>query len=216
MASKYRSIEFSIEIGTGLLKSEKELTHREKDFLEHGNIIYIYKGSRDMYVGQTKNFYKRHAQHCAEKDIKTSARTAKYVDGSYSCVIVAFHDKLITQASLDDIERKFITYITADNETTDIAVNNRTEGNISVSYENQDLVISNFILPFWKELHEKGYVHSDNLDSVKNSILFKYSPFFSLSDEQQMVISNIISNDDNSIVYGLAGTGKTVLITNLI
>lgn len=215
MALKYRSIEFHIEPGTGQLIPEKKLTKLEENFLVLGNIIYIYKGERDMYVGQTKNFYKRHAQHCAEKELKTKARTTKYVDGSYDKVIVAFNDKLITQTSLDDIERKFITYVTADNETTGITVNNHTEGNYSVAYENQDMVISDFIIPFWKELFEKGYVHNERLDTVKNSILFKYSPFFSLSDEQQNVISSIIANDTNSIVYGLAGTGKTVLITNL-
>ena len=177
MALKYKSIEFHIEPGTGYLIPEKILTKLEENFLVLGNIIYIYKGERDMYVGQTKNFYKRHAQHCAEKELKTKARTTKYVDGSYDKVIVAFNDKLITQTSLDDIERKIITYITADNETTGITVNNHTEGNCSVAYENQDMVISDFIIPFWKELFEKGYVHSESLDTVKNSILFKYSPF---------------------------------------
>ncbi len=215
MAYKYRSIEFSIEVQSGKLTSIKKLSKLEETYLQHGNIIYIYKGEGDMYVGQTKNFYARHRQHCTEKDMKTFTRKTDYVDGTYNRVIVAFQDKLINQASLDDIERKFITYITADNETTGISVNNRTEGNISVAYGNQDLVISDFIIPYWKELYEKGYVHSENLDEVKNSILFKYSPFFSLSDEQQKIISEIISNSDNSIVYGLAGTGKTVLITNL-
>lgn len=205
---KYICIEFKIEQHSGRLIPENKLSFRDEEKLKSGGIIYIYKGPKDMYVGQTKEFYKRHLAHCKEE-------CGKYINGTYDRVIVAFNDTLINKASLDDIEKQFITYITADNENTDVSVNNKTEGNTSIDYPNKDEVVSDFILPYWSELYKRGYVNKKELNDVKQSILFKYSPFFSLSTEQQTVIDGIINSESNCIVYGLAGTGKTVLITNL-
>ncbi len=213
MAKQYKSIEFEIENGTGKLTEKSSLTQRDIDILTLGNAIYIYKGEKDVYIGQTKNFYKRHIQHVGEA--KKTRPNTKYIDGSFKTVIVAFSAKLITQESLDDIECKFITYLTADNDDTGITVSNHTEGNRSIAYPYQDEVVENFIIPYWKDLYSLGYVNHETLDDVKTSILFKYSPFFSLSDEQQGVIRKILACCGDSIVYGLAGTGKTVLITNL-
>ena len=214
MIPSYKSIEFDITPGTGKLIPRGILSQHDKDNLTTGNIIYIYKGDRDVYVGQTQSFYQRHSRHCAERS-NGSAKGCKYTDGSYTRVIAALSGSLITASSLNDIERQYITYMTADADGTNITVNNDTAGNTSIPYVNQEQVLSDFILPFWKELYEKGYVQNADLDIVKNSILFKYSPFFCLSDEQQRVLNDILANPGNSLVYGLAGTGKTVLITNL-
>ncbi len=213
MSKLYRFIEFDIDTGTGKLTEKSQITQRDNDILTLGNAVYIYKGPKDIYIGQTKNFYKRHMQHVGES--KKARPNKKYIDGSYKTVIVAFSAKLITQESLDDIECKLITYLTADKDNTGIAVSNHTEGNRSIAYSYQDEVVENFIIPFWKDLYYLNYVSHENLDEVKSSILFKYSPFFSLSDEQQGVIKKILDRSGDSIVYGLAGTGKTVLITNL-
>lgn len=215
MGKYYRYVEFNISKGGGL-EAVGRLNEMDRAILESGNAFYIYKGENDMYVGQTKNFFTRHKQHCSESKERYSGQpNYMYIDGTYNRVIVAFSASLITQESLDDIERKFITYITADNENTGTTVNNHTEGNTSVCYANQDIVTGDFIIPYWKDLYDLGYVNNCGLEDVKRSILFKYSPFFSLSAEQQQVIDRIIEADSDSIVYGLAGTGKTVLITNL-
>lgn len=209
MEKKYKSIEFDITYG-GDLSTKYKLLERDQEYLKFGNVVYIYKGAKCMYIGQTKNFYERHKQHCAENNGDN-----RYCRGEYNKVIVAFAASLVTQESIDDIERKLITYITADNEKTNVIIDNNTLGNSVIPYSNQDKVNSDFIYPFWHELYEKGYVNDGNLERVKNSILFKYSPYFELSYEQQNVMNEILMNESNSIVYGLAGTGKSVLITNL-
>ena len=205
----YKSIEFDISVG-GELTPKTNLIEKDKRHLATGNVIYIYKGDSCIYIGQTKNFYNRHNQHLAENN-----RNNKYVLGKYNKVIVVFDVSLITQESMDDIERKLITLITSDNENTNVVIENKTSGNRVIPYANQDRVDSDFIYPFWNELFEKGYVNSRDIDSIKNSILFKYSPYFELSNDQEEIINEIIMNNSHSIVFGLAGTGKTVLITNL-
>lgn len=210
MSNKFITKEFSIERGTGNLSPilGEHLRLRDKQALEKNNAIYIYLGPKNVYVGQTKHFFSRHKQHVQESN-------HRYINGSYTKVIVAF-GILINQLSLDDIEKKLITYITADYEDDrNMTVNNGTSGNESLAYQNQDEVLTDFINPFWEELFSKGYVLKKNLAAVKESILFKYSPFTSLSEEKNNIINEIIRQPQNYIVSGLAGTGKTVVLTNL-
>lgn len=208
--SKFITKEFSIESGTGLLTSinGKDLSFRDHQKLTQGDVIYIYHGPKNIYIGQTKHFFQRHQQHTEES-------SGRYVDGSYTRVITAF-GSLITQASLDDIEKQLITYVTADFEhSRNMTVNNETSGNESNNYSGQDDVLSEFIDPFWELLADNGYVRTKKLSTIKNSLLFKYSPFSSLAKEKQDIIRKIISTPQNYIISGLAGTGKTVVLTNL-
>ncbi|QFR70688.1 GIY-YIG nuclease family protein [Companilactobacillus paralimentarius] len=104
--------------------------------------------AKNVYVGQTKHFFSRHKQHVQESN-------HRYINGSYTKVIVVF-GILINQLSLDDIEKKLITYITADYEDDrNMTVNNGTSGNESPAYQNQDEVLTDFINPFGKNYSVK-------------------------------------------------------------
>lgn len=207
--SNFISRILKIQKGTGKIINKNELSKRDNEKLTTGNVIYIYSGPKHIYVGQTKQFFTRHDEHCAEEN-------GRYIDGSYDQVIVTFSN-LITQNSLDDIERQLITYITSDYEhSRTITVDNGTNGNDSPSYRNQDEVASDFIIPFWAYLYEKKIVKSESLDAVKESILYKYSPFNKLSDDKIDIIDEISKTDGKYLVEGLAGTGKTIVLTNLV
>ena len=54
-----------------------------------------------------------------------------------------------------------------------------------------------------------------SLDGLRNSILFKYSPFAELSEEQSELIREIEEGTQSFLIEGTAGTGKTVVLTNL-
>ena len=67
----------------------------------------------------------------------------------------------------------------------------------------------------WDELRAKG-VAKHSLPLLNNSDLFKYSPYKSLSLEQEQGVINILrclTDDDHNVVIaeGGAGTGKTIL-----
>lgn len=69
---------------------------------------------------------------------------------------------------------------------------------------------------FWEqELYKAGLVHQKSLDGLRNSILFKYSPFTELSEEQSALIHEIEEDPRSVLIEGTAGTGKTVVLTNL-
>lgn len=83
----------------------------------------------------------------------------------------------------------------------------------------------NKLVDIWKKLQEKKLANN-SYDNIINSDIYKYSPFTSLTNEQQDIMCKVINNildclegkttNRTSIITGLAGTGKTILAINLI
>ncbi|MHA5097085.1 DNA/RNA helicase domain-containing protein [Oenococcus oeni] len=211
MSNKYLTLELSLD-KQGEITNKPASSSRNNAILNFGDVIYIYEGPKEVYIGQTKHFYTRHQEHF-DHDLS-------FIVGAYKRVIVLF-GKLVNQLSLDDIEKQLITYITIDIEKgkKSIEIDNATAGNNSPEYDYQSDVQSDLLVPFWQELYEKGFVQNKDLSEVKKTLLFKYPPFHQLSKEQLRVIETIISSDqlseENFLIDGLAGTGKTVVLTNL-
>ena len=178
--------------------------------LEYGHVIYIYYGQRSFYVGQTDRFLTRHKEHMAE--VKTDYR-------QFEKVVVLF-GQYVDGNSQNDLEALLITYLTADQENLPRkekrVCRNRTRGNQFVDYPNREEVLARVLTPFWEqELSEAGLVRQKSLDGLRNSILFKYSPFAELSEEQSELIREIEEGTQSFLIEGTAGTGKTVVLTNL-
>ncbi|MHA8110834.1 DNA/RNA helicase domain-containing protein [Lactobacillaceae bacterium Melli_B4] len=210
--SRYSFItkEFEIHKGTGQLTPipKNSINNDDERIIKDGNIIYVYHGKKNMYIGQTKNFEYRHKQHVRESN-------KRYVNGSYMEVMINF-GRLINQGSLDDIEKQLITYVTADYEgSRSMNIDNSTSGNLSPSYGLSDEVYFEIIKPLWEKLYHKKYVKHENLSEIQKSILFKYSPFSSLPSDKVNIINEIANKNGNYLIRGLAGTGKTVVLTNL-
>ncbi|MCH3922818.1 DNA/RNA helicase domain-containing protein [Limosilactobacillus sp.] len=209
MAKKYILKEFKID---RLSKEPRPIKGerigiKDRQRLEKGDSIYIYFGRSHSYVGQTKQFLTRYKQHY---DLQS-----KFDIHNYNCVVMSF-GQLINRNSLDDIENQLISYIAADGKHNEVLSDNSTGGNSVVGYPQQNLVKSDFIIPFWHDLYTRNYVQTPNLDVVQNSLLFKYSPFHQLSDVQAGIIQEIVDDPDHSfVINGMAGTGKTVMLTNL-
>ena len=122
--------------------------------------------------------------------------------------------------SQNDLEALLITYLTADQENLPRkekrVCRNRTQGNRFVDYPYREDVLTQVLTPFWEqELYKAGLVHQKSLDGLRNSILFKYSPFTELSEEQSALIHEIEEDPRSVLIEGTAGTGKTVVLTNL-
>lgn len=209
MSKKYVLKEFKVDRLTKTpqpIKGEK-IGIRDQQRLEKGDSIYIYFRNTHSYVGQTKHFLERYKQHFMPQ--------SKFHLQNYKCVVMSF-GQLITRNSLDDIESQLITYIAADGKHKEVLSDNSTVGNLIIPYTEQSLVESDFIIPFWNDLYDRKYVQTPNIDVVRNSILFKYSPFHKLSTIQADIIQEILQDKDhNFVINGMAGTGKTMMLTNL-
>lgn len=204
---KYGVIHLSMRAGE---LDTDHCSEEQREILTFGCVIYIYYGRRSFYVGQTDRFLTRHDEHMAEVETdyrqfeKAAILFGQYVDGN----------------SQNDLEALLITYLTADQENLPRkekrVCRNRTQGNRFVDYPYREDVLTQVLTPFWEqELYKAGLVHQKSLDVLRNSILFKYSPFTELSEEQSALIHEIEEGPRSVLIEGTAGTGKTVVLTNL-
>lgn len=209
MKKYYDTFIFDIDrkgnIDLSILKSEPE-----RNIVEMRDIIYIYKGKKDLYIGQTINFIRRHIEH---------RNNTEFDMRRYDRVIVLFGKGI--SGKLDYIEKSFISLFTADNEKgmyeNRRKIRNKTLGNNSNYMEDYKVIDAEVIARCWKdELDKNGFVNNKDVTKLKNSILFKYSPFSNLTNEQSSIINSIVEETGNYLIEGGSGTGKTVVMTNLI
>lgn len=75
----------------------------------------------------------------------------------------------------------------------------------------------NDIYEIWDNLKSKG-VFKGEIDELKNSEAYRYSPFKRLNEEQLCLLQDLKENiidGKNSFIHGAAGTGKTLLSMHL-
>lgn len=119
---------------------------------------------------------------------------------------------LFNKSATLDIESNLIRYLSADQKF------DLLNGNIGISNHNyfqKQEVYWDLFQDTWNKLQAKGIVQH-SLNHINNSDLFKYSPYKSLTREQQQGLYDIMSSlvcDDakHFLIEGGAGTGKTVL-----
>ena len=146
--AKYSTITLKIR-GSRLLGLE-ELSLNEKKALDHGPVIYIYRGtvSKKVYIGQTIHFLARHSQHYSGKE-------EKFNTAAFNRVLVV-SSRLFNGSSLDDVESQLITYFNADNPKAHVGyddeVINRTGGNTIIEYRGREAVSTDVVLPLWEDV----------------------------------------------------------------
>lgn len=185
----------------------------EKNILTKRDVVYVYIGEKNCYVGQTTNFKVRHGQHINEKD--------KFGMKKYQKIIILYGQ--LVDKNLNYLEKRLITLFKTDNymenkkDKKTIVVENHTDGNNSNNLEDAKILDSQVIVPFWEnELFDCGCINNREVSHLKNSILFKYSPFMELSEEQDNIVDKIVKDGGNFFIEGGSGTGKTVLLTNIV
>ena len=209
MEKKYQVLTLEIE-KSGNLNLDKLSEMEKTKVLENRDIIYVYFGKKDLYIGQTIDLLQRHQQHKLEIEFKMKNYTN----------LVLLYGTLIDK-HLDYIEKSLINLFIADNDKgKDLknkrTIRNKTMGNHSNYTTLEKDIDAEVLTPFWeKDLNELNLVNLNDLSEVKNSILFKYSPFFILSEQQKEIIDKNLAKDGNYLIEGAAGTGKTVMLTNL-
>ena len=171
-------------------------------------VVYIIysKKSKKAYVGETTNITSRISQHLANEE-KRELQNIRVVFSGY-----------FNKSSVLDIESNLIQYMQADKQ---FKLLNGNAGISNHKYYQKHLYHKTFEA-IWDKLKSENIVKND-LPDIKNSDLFKFSPYKSLSEDQMNAIEqylHILGKQDipksTVFVQGSAGTGKTILAVYLI
>lgn len=179
--------------------------------------IYISKDLSTYYIGKTNEISRRHNEHSKEKEKDTN--DLKYYSKFSGGTLVVFYGYKV-MGNLDYIERSLIKLFREWGNLYNFKLLNERDGNKSdlcqIDRENIDLEVVKAILETLKKNLLLNFPIHTKKDGLQ-SILFRHSPFFELSEQQKKVFNDVLIGKEHIyIVRGGAGTGKTVLLTHLI
>lgn len=172
-------------------------------------VVYLIHNDKELYIGETQNAYNRMEQHLKNPD-----------RGELKLIDIIFDDEFNKSAILD-IEQQLIRLCGADNK---YVLQNLNGGQSEKHNYYQREKYLNKLERIWSELSKLGMTNMD-IDDIRNTDLFKYSPYNTLTSEQNNVCREIIYDiieklskgiDATSIINGGAGTGKTIILINMI
>lgn len=177
---------------------------KEYHFGNNWPSVYIIENGKEIYIGETTDAYKRSRQHYTNPERQKLKNIHIVSDEEYN------------KSAALDIESSLIQHIVADEK---FIVQNANGGLNDHNYYDKQKYQAKFE-KLWEQLKELGLVAKD-LVQIRNSQLFKYSPYKSLTDDQLSVVKKIskkIQNTDSQtfIVDGSPGTGKTILATYMM
>ena len=190
--------------------------------------VYIVHHKKDskytVYVGETTDIKKRTFQHL-KVDIKSREDWLNFSEESDVKMFVIGHEMFNKSLTLD-IENKLMHYLSSTDTVS--GVNNRrlNQQNEYYTSDNMETIFSKI----WRKLRSFEPDIFPSRKRIEDAAVFKASPFHKLTQEQvnakEQIMLRIVSNIANSIssndvesklimVNGEAGSGKTVLMSNL-
>ncbi len=203
----------------------QEFEIKEYDFSENGlskintkyinwPVVYLINNDKKVYIGETSNIKDRMKQHL------------KNPEKDFLKLINIIFDEKFNKSAILDIEQNLIRMFYADSKyASNNGIINKNNGQSSKHNYYQREMYLNKLEEIWRILRNKELV-VNSYSHIINSDIYKYSPFVSLTEEQEEIMCKIINNildslegkTDNttSIITGLAGTGKTILAISLI
>lgn len=174
---------------------------KEYKFGKNWPVVYVLENQKEVYVGQTVSAHSRAKQHFENPERRKLSQMHVITD-----------DEFNVSAALD-IESWLIQYIAADGK---YVIQNSNGGLKNHNYYDKVKYKTKFEA-VWDSLREKGIV-LNTLNHLKNSDLFKYSPYKTLTEDQLIIAKAIVRDLKNLpsatfIISGKPGTGKTILAT---
>lgn len=172
-------------------------------------VVYLIHNNDELYVGETQNISGRFDQH-----LQNSSRQ------KLNTINIIF-DNEFNKSAILDIEQSLIQLFGADKK---FKLQNLNGGQSEKHNYYQREKYLNKIDKIWNELSRLGMTNN-SLQEIKNSDLFKYSPYNTLTSEQnevcKLIIYDIINKltndiDGTAVIQGGAGTGKTIVLINII
>lgn len=204
---------------------DKNLPEKDEQLLLDYPTVYIIddelsnkKYNYSVYVGETSDIKRRTKQHLNDetredfKKLKGSTTSEMYIIGH------RYFNKSLTL----DIENKLLQYLLSSESVKNVS--NR-RGNPQNDYYTADMMDSIFS-KVWRKLHSLNSVLFPLESVIRDSALFKASPFHKLTKEQDdakndiilQILSNLSQNLEGQLILveGEAGSGKTVLMSSLL
>ena len=193
-----------IEIKTFPFDRDKFDQLKDFHFSHNWPLVYIQENGKEMYIGQTTNVYSRSKQHYENIDRRRLKQIHLLTDEEFN-MSAAF-----------DFESLLIQYVSADGV---FKLQNGNGGLINHNYFDKEKYLGK-LETLWPKLQEKGLVVK-NLEVIRNSEFFKYSPYTALTEEQLVVASQLEESVSKGIsgahiVNGGPGTGKSILALHLL
>lgn len=171
-------------------------------------VVYALEGGSEIYVGETLNMSLRARQHLASPQRGHLERAHVVVDET-------FH-----KSACLDLESYLIRLFSGDAART---VLNRNTGIVDADYYQRADYQGRFDAVF-EDLRARG-LFTRSIPEIRNSDLFKLSPFKALTEDQAVATAAIVESlfvdlhggvDSTSIVQGDPGTGKTIVAVYLV
>lgn len=230
LQDKYSPIIGKVNYNSFSVKAIKELDFSEKDeqlILDYPTVYIIddkisdKKHNYNVYVGETTDINRRTKQHLND-DIRNGREDFKKLSDSSTTEMFIIGHKYFNKSLTLDIENRLLHYLLSSESVKN--VNNR-RGNPQNDYYTSEIMDSVFS-KIWRKLHSLNNVLFPIESVIRDSALFKASPFHKLTKEQKeakskiilQILSSLTQNLDGQLILveGEAGSGKTVLMSSLL
>ena len=210
------------------LKSQLKFSEHKNDMklLFDYPVVYIVNDNKNdqfsVYVGETADIIRRTSQHLTD-DIKKENRDdwRDFATSSTTKMFIIGHNHFNKSLTLD-IENRLMLYLSSVGKV--IRVQNRKENPQNEYYTSNEL--DSIFSKVWRSLRKRNQSLFPIESIVRNSAIFKASPFHKLTEEQieakNTIINKIIASISKGqegtliLVKGEAGAGKTVLMSSLV
>ncbi|WP_390410661.1 DUF2075 domain-containing protein [Lacticaseibacillus jixiensis] len=206
-----------------LAQIEPVLKPQEAELLFEFPMVYVIhsamKNQLTVYVGETNDIKRRTLQHLGQDPSHRSDWEALKQEQNAQMIVIG-HEHFNKSLTLD-IENRLMLYLSGSKAVTKL--NNRRTNPQGKYYpvQERDQIFSEI----WGKLNQINAVAFPVEAVIKDSALFKASPFHELTDEQQQARQLILDRVANALqsratgqlilVEGEAGSGKTVLLSSM-
>ena len=182
---------------------------------EHGSnwpVIYLINSTTDIYIGETTSFERRFREHLR----KQTTRFSGFAEIRFA------YDGTENKSSILDFESNLIRLYAADGKFEHIL--NENPGQSQDHDYFQRSLYNAKVQVLWDQLH-RCKLTKQNYQSVRNSSLYKFSPFTSLTAEQRNIMKDVLGDfldtletgkTGGAVVDGGAGTGKSLVAVKII
>ena len=222
-----REIEYSNNSLVDLKSQLKSSEHKnDMKLLFDYPVVYIVNDNKNdqfsVYVGETADIIRRTSQHLTD-DIKKENRDdwRDFATSSTTKMFIIGHNHFNKSLTLD-IENRLMLYLSSVGKV--IRVQNRKENPQNEYYTSNEL--DSIFSKVWRSLRKRNQSLFPIESIVRNSAIFKASPFHKLTEEQieakntiiNKIIASISKNQEGTLILvkGEAGAGKTVLMSSLV
>ncbi|MBO1207202.1 DUF2075 domain-containing protein [Mammaliicoccus sciuri] len=220
---KIENIQYSLENLNNSV--QKWQTSADGKYLLRYPTVYIINDKKrennfEVYVGETADIRNRTRQHL-NVDTKLKLFWEDFSSSSNSSMYVIGHEIFNKSLTLD-IENRLMQYLLSVDNISRVHNSRTNQQNEYYTSEKLDEIFSDI----WGTLNKKNKILFPIESIIKDSAIFKASPFHKLTQEQinakeeilNKIKESIILDEEGQllIVEGEAGSGKTVLMSTLL